>query len=122
MRVTVDISLPQDIVNKLGVGPRGYVQDFLTRRIHSHMSRYIPWKTGNTYKNLTRVTSPSEILVNAKWARYIYNGISKSGKPLNYTKNPNPMAGSHWDVTLMKHEGEAIAREVETYVKWRKKK
>lgn len=118
MRVDVTINLPQDITAGLGVNKTGDVQRYLTQSVLRHMGAFIPWKTGKTYKNLTKRVSESEILVDAKWARYIYRGVNRfTGGPLNYTKSPNAMAGPLWDMTMMQHDGKMIAAEVEAYAR-----
>ena len=40
-----------------------------------------------------------------------------TGVPLSYTHDTNPYAGDHWDKTLMREDGDAIAREVEEYAR-----
>jgi hypothetical protein len=42
--------------------------------------------------------------------------VSRSGKPLNYTKTKNPLAGGHWDRALVAAEGDALAADLERYI------
>ena len=102
MRVRVDASglrPPDEVMRELGVDARGKVQQFVTDRVRFRMQRYMPWDTGFT------VTS----------AQYLYNGVSRSGNALDYTKTTNPMAGPFWDRTLVQNEGDAIAEEAASY-------
>lgn len=119
MRVKVDANLmpASEIIERLGVGPKGRVQQYATERILFRMRRYMPWLTGETATQLTIATSPTTITVNAPYAQYLYNGVSKSGKPLNYTHTENPLAGPHWDRTLATLEGAAIAQDIENYAR-----
>lgn len=120
MRVHIKVDLPEDIVKALGADRTGIIQDFTTQTILKHMGTFIPWRTGNTYQNLTEQVAPDEILVNAAWAQYIYNGINRyTGGPLNYTKVPNALAGDHWDKTMMSYDADAIVKEIEDYAKGR---
>ncbi len=118
MRVRVDASglrPPDEVMRELGVDARGKVQQFVTDRVRFRMQRYMPWDTGFTVTSLTQVTSPTTITVNAPYAQYLYNGVSRSGNALDYTKTTNPMAGPFWDRTLVQNEGDAIAEEAASY-------
>jgi hypothetical protein len=119
MRVRVDVSvLPaRQIMEGLGVTERGRVQQFLTDRIKFHMLPYMPYLEGNMVNEQTHVTSPVTIYVGADYASYVYEGVSRTGKPLNYTKIEHPKAGPHWDRTMMQEEGDQIAEEVQAYVR-----
>ena len=52
---------------------------------------------------------------------YIYRGLSRSGKPLNYTRTKNPMAGPHWDETVVAFEGTAMTADLQRYLNRRAK-
>ena len=119
MRVRVDKQFvpPAEVMRRLGVDSRGKVQVYATERILAHMRKFMPWLTGTTATSLTQVTSPTTITVNAPYAQRLYNGVSASGKPLNYTKTTNPLAGPRWDRTMMQHEGAQIAEEIEVYAR-----
>ena len=119
MRVSVDARLKpkEQVLEGLGLDGRGKVQQFLTDRILLRMRRYMPWRTGLTATSLTQVTGPAEITVNAPYAQRLYNGVSKSGMPLNYNKTVNPQAGPFWDRTLAQYEGKAIAEEAARFAR-----
>lgn len=119
MRVKVDANLmpPKEVIAKLGVSEKGHVQQYLTDRVLFRMRRYMPWLTGMTATSLTMATSPTTITVNAPYAQYLYNGVSKSGKPLEYTHTENPLAGPFWDRILAQNEGATIAQEVADYAR-----
>ena len=42
------------------------------------------------------VTEPYKVTYNQKYARYQWEGVSSKGRPLNYSKDVNPFAQSHW--------------------------
>lgn len=119
MRVRVDVSMlpARQIMEGLGVTERGRVQQFLTDRVLHHMRPYMPYDTGAMADLQTMVTSPTTIFVAAPYAGYVYEGVSRSGRPLNYTKIMHPKAGPHWDRTMMQEEGAQIAEEVQAYVR-----
>lgn len=115
----VDIKLPPfaGIQNKLGITKGGRVQTYLTHEIRRRMTRYMPYRTGTTATKLTFVDTPTTIVVNAPYARYLYYGVSKNGNALNYTKDFNKQAGPFWDRTLMANEGKKIEQAVENYIR-----
>lgn len=120
MHVKVDTSKlkpPSQIMQDLCVTKQGKVQMFATERVLYRMRRYIPWLTGLTATSLTMVTSPTTITVNAPYASYLYNGVSPSGAPLEYTKTTNQFAGPRWDQTMMQYEGEILASEIAGYAR-----
>lgn len=119
MHVKVDkrFNPPAQVMRDLGVDEAGRVQQFATDRILFRMRHYMPWLTGLTATSLTQATSPTTITVSAPYARKLYDGVSASGAPLNYTKATNPLAGPHWDRTLMQREGAQIAQEIEGYAR-----
>lgn len=117
MRVDIDLpSFPQ-ITKKMGIGPTGRVQLYLTNEIRRRMTRYMPYRTGTTATKLTFVDTPTTIVVNAPYARKLYYGVSDQGKPLNYTKTFNKLAGPFWDRTMMDHERAAISSAVMEYIR-----
>lgn len=123
MRVQVDVSgiAPTKIMKNLGVDERGRVQQYLTDRVLFRMKPYMPYFTGAMADLQTHVTSPSTITVGAPYAEYVYNGVSRSGKPLEYTTTVHPKAGAHWDEVMKAEQGAAIAQEVQDYVRSLKK-
>ena len=107
----------KEVIRNLGVDERGKVQRFATEQIRVRMKPYMPWRTGFTATDLTYSDSPTTILVAAPYARYLYNGVSRSGKPLNYTRTVNPMAGPRWDRTMVQRDGKKITQAIEAYAK-----
>lgn len=59
----------------------------------------MPYRTGATIKLTVAQTDPSvpEIVTEEPQAVYLYNGVSRSGKPLNYTRTKNSLAVAHLD-------------------------
>lgn len=74
MRIKVSHKLmpPSHVIKRLGVDERGKVQAFATGRILFHMRRFMPWLTGQTATGLTQAATPTSIVVNAPYARYLY--------------------------------------------------
>lgn len=59
------------------------------------INQYTPHKYGFLQSNVDIL--PFALHYKQNYANYQYNGVSKNGNPLNYTKDPNPAATDHWD-------------------------
>ena len=110
MRVTLDFPAAEEILQEVGLDEQGDTQMFHTKNVL--------YRTGATIKLTVAQTDPRvpEIVTEEPQAVYLYNGVSRSGKPLNYTKTKNPLAGGHWDRALVAAEGDALAADLERYI------
>lgn len=144
--VKVNMKPVSVIVTRLGVGKTGGVQKFVTNTINRRLTRYMPYRTGNLSTKLKFVKSPTEIEVLGPYARYQYYGKVmvnantgkgpalipgvgyryKKGTILKVTDKPldqeprsqgNDRAGPFWDRRMMAAEKDAIAAEVQAYVR-----
>lgn len=77
------------------------------------------YRTGATIKLTIAQTDTHvpEIVTDNPQARYLYYGMSKSGKSLNYTHTKNPLAGPRWDEAVMAAEGDAMAADLARYMR-----
>ena len=124
------------ILARLGVDRNGRVQRFLTETVNRRITRYMPYRTGALIKlKFIPDSDPTEIVVNAPYARYQYYGklwvdhITGSAfspkygwkvptnTPLNYDKFMNSRAGPFWDRRLMAAERDAIVQDVQERIK-----
>lgn len=111
------------IILDLGLEPNGEIHQWFTDTCALHMDKYVPFDTGalaesvvlsngeinrkNVYKNA--------IVYNQQYARYVYYGISKSGKPLNYQTDKHNLAGPNWDQEMWTADKDKIVKEVQNY-------
>lgn len=118
MRVTLDFPAAKEILQEVGLDEQGDAQMFHTKNVLRRVQKYMPYRTGATVKLTVAQTDPSvpEIVTEELQAVYLYNGVSRSGKPLNYTKTKNPLAGGHWGRALVAAEGDALAADLERYI------
>ena len=143
-KVKVEMKPVDTILTRLGVNKTGDVQMQLTRIINKRITRYMPFRTGALATKLKHITSPTEITVIAPYARYQYYGKAmvnaKTGKgpalipgvgyryrkgtilkatdrDLEYDKTKNPEAGAFWDRRLMAAEKDAIAADIQDYIR-----
>lgn len=96
---------------RLGLEPNGRVQKFFTNSCYKHMDKYVPYREGNL-RTIVDVQA-DKIIYESPYARYQYNGISKSGKILNYR---TPGTGDHWDRRMVSDEIDDVVKEVQDYI------
>jgi hypothetical protein len=46
----------------------------------------------------------------------LWYGLSASGKPLQYTKSPHPLAGARWTMRAWENEGDIINAEMQRMI------
>jgi len=145
-KITVKLNPTSQIIKRLGLDPAGYVQKFHTANVLRRIKRYMPAQQGSglTYKITVAQTdiNKPEIVTKTPYAEYLFEGEKmidpkinasgfmtpngwrsrkncvkvRTGKPLRYTKKPNPRAGPHWDRALSAAEGKAMAADLQRYI------
>lgn len=130
-RVAVELHGAREIIWRKGLAPGGAVQRQHTANVLRRIVRYLPYRSGKTIKQTiiqTDISRP-EIVTRTPYAKYIYHGKVMVGKapkrvtdkPLEYTKDKNPLAGPRWDRRLVSAEGKLLARELQSYLDRRKR-
>jgi len=105
------------IRTNLGLTPNSDVHRFFTQTCAIHMDKYVPYDEGTLSMYDLEV---DKIIYNPIYADYVYYGISKSGKPLNYQKDMHPLATSYWDKHMWNAESNDVVNEVQEYIRRRK--
>ena len=111
---------------RLGIEPNGRVQKFFTNTCAKHMDKYVPMREGTLAETViidgepTRNVTSDSITYTQIYAKYVYNGISKSGKPLNYSTDKHSLATHHWDKAMVSAEMQDVVKEVQEYIGGRK--
>ena len=146
--VTLEMKDLNQIIKNKGLDKGGDAQSFHTQNVLRRIKRYMPFRTGVTYKMTvvqTDIHKP-EIVTDAPYGKYLFYGKvmvdpktgaagfmtsegwrSRKGcvkvlteRNLKYTRTKNPLAGAHWDRTLVAHEGKALAADLQRYINRRK--
>ena len=121
--MAVDLNTKK-IINDFGLNQNGKVHSFFTDACALHMDKYVPFDTGilaetavvnGVLVNRNNVDE-SSITYNQDYASYVYNGISKNGKPLDYSHDKHKYAGDHWDERMASAEMLEIEKEVQNYL------
>lgn len=129
-----DFISPAELKRKLGVNPGGYVQKVVDAAVIRECFPYLPFDEGvlaGSANTATKIGS-GEVIYDTPYARYQYygevygpnipiveNGVvtgyfsppekHPTGKKLQYSKEVNPMAGSHWfDRAMADHKDEIL--------------
>lgn len=112
MRMKTKIPKAAKLVKNVGADERGRVQKLVTEEVFKRIGKYMPRRTGALEETKTSIASPSRIMTKGPYARYVFFGVTKSGKPMRYTKAGNPLAGPHWDRRMVRAEGRSVVRAV----------
>lgn len=144
MKVKVYLPTSKKLIQTKGLGERGRAQMFHTQNVLKRIKRYMPYRTGGTYKITvaqTNIAKP-EIVTDVPYGKYLYYGKvmidpklgiagfmtpegwrSRKGsikvrtdRDLQYTRTRNPQAGPYWDRTLSACEGRAMAADLQRYL------
>ena len=109
----VKLKPTSEIKARLGIEPNGRVQKLFTSTCAKHMDKYVPMREGD----LADYHLENDAVVYEQlYARYQYNGISKSGKPLKYREDKHPLATHHWDKKMVSAEMQDVVKEVQDYI------
>ena len=107
----VKLKPTSEIKARLGIEPNGRVQKFFTNTCYKHMDKYVPYREGDL-RTIVDIQDDS-ITYESPYAHYQYEGISKSGKSLNYR---TPGTGSYWDKRMVSAEIQDVVKEVQDYL------
>lgn len=114
----VHLPNPAQVKEKLGVNELGYVQQAVTDEIKKRLPAYIPKMSGELRSSL-RAVKPTQLQIRTPYARYMFFGKTKSGRPINYSLRGGPKVGAHWDKRLVANEGRDIVATVRKKIRKR---
>lgn len=77
--------------------------------------KYTPKKSGMLSQSYT--IKPFLVTYNQKYSFYQWYGLSKKGNPLNYSKEKNFLAQSHWEQAAERDRKDEVARAVTEYIR-----
>lgn len=140
-KVTLEMKALNQLVKDKGLDKAGNVQMFHTQNVLRRIKKYMPFRTGITYKLTviqTDIRKP-EIVTDTPYAHYLFegevwgpnlprreNGVivgwwspkvkHPTGRKLEYDKTKNPQAGPRWDKALSAAEGDALRADLQRYI------
>lgn len=77
--------------------------------------KYTPNDTGTLSQSYT--TEPWKITYEQVYSHYQWEGISDKGNPLNYSKEKNFLAQSHWEEAAFRDKKDVVAKAITEYIK-----
>lgn len=144
MKLSIHLPTAKRLIQRKGLATSGHVQMFHTQNVLKRIKKYMPYRTGATYKITvaqTNIANP-EIVTDVPYGKYLYYGKVMidpklgvagfmtpegwrsrkkcvkvlTGRDLQYTRAKNPQAGPYWDRTLSACEGKAMAADLQRYI------
>ena len=91
------------------------VGGFLAETWAKIFEKYTPRDSGTLGQSY--ITEPWKVTYTQRYAHYQWQGVSKKGKPLNYNKEKNMLAQSHWEEAAERDKSSEVARAVTEYIK-----
>ena len=90
---------------------------FLAETCANQFNKYVPMDSGTLSQHVT--TEPFKITYESRYAKYQWEGVSKSGKPLNYSKEQHRLARSHWEQSAYRNRRNVIISSLQDYIEHR---
>lgn len=112
MSVKVKFNPPSVILNRILDDDVGR---FLSETWAKIFEKYTPRASGALGQFYT--TEPWKITYDQIYAHYQWQGVSKNGYPLNYNKEKNFLAQSHWEEQAERDKKDEVARAVTEYIR-----
>ena len=132
MKLSIHLPTAKQLIKKKGLASNGHAQMFHTQNVLKRIKRYMPYRTGVTYKITvaqTNIAKP-EIVTDVPYGKYLFYGKVMidpklgvagfmtpegwrsrkkcvkvlTGRDLQYTRNKNP------------REGKAMAADLQRYL------
>lgn len=141
IEMTADVKSKDDLLKRFHLEPGGNVQAVIDKCVIDYDLQYCPWKTGTMAKGAYTATEigSGQVVYPGPYARYQYYGeiygpnipvydsnastiptryFSRpnekkhpTGRPLQYNKDPNPLAGSFWFERMKADHKQDILKE-----------
>lgn len=114
----LEINSIDQIIKDKGLDPGGDAQKFHTANVLRRIQKYMAFRTGMTIKVMITQTDINKpfLLLDVPYGQVLLNGVSRTGKPLVYTKTKNPQAGPHWDKRLVAAEMPQMQSELQAFI------
>ena len=82
MKFTVDVKVKgiQEILKRHGLDEDGDVQRFHTMNVNRRIGKYMPHLSGTLETKSKRISSGTEITIQAPYAQYQYHGVAMAGQ------------------------------------------
>lgn len=144
MKVKLHLPSAAQIIRAKGLAADGAVQMFHTQNVLRRIKKFMPFRTGLTYKITVAQTDirKPEIVTDTPYGKHLFRGKvmidpklgiagfmtpegwrSRKGcvkvltnRDLQFFKGKNPRAGPRWDKALSANEGKAMAADLQRFI------
>lgn len=109
-----EIKLPNanQLIKEFGLEPGGRLQYVVDSTIVRYSSPYTPRDEGILEGSVASSIGSGMLEYKVPYAHYVWEGVSRSGKPLVYQKK-NPLAGKEWVIRAMADHLDDVCRIAE---------
>lgn len=114
VKITVKINSPPQTMNRILDNDVGI---FTASTWAKEFKKYVPMDTGILSDSYN--IGPYKVIYTQKYAHYQWQGISKKGKPLNYSKEKHYLARSHWEESAERDRKRIVANAITDYIRRR---
>ena len=112
VNVEVDMKSPEKIFGRILDDSTGR---FVAETWGKIFTKYTPKDTGTLGQSY--ITEPWKVTYTQRYSHYQWQGVSKKGKPLNYNKEKNFLAQSHWEEQAEKDKKKEVAKAITAYLR-----
>lgn len=112
MKITVRMSSHEKITKRI---LNDEVGKFLAETWGKIFQKYTPMDSGLLSQRYD--TEPYKVIYTQTYSHYQWQGIGKSGRPLNYSKEQNFLAQSHWEEAAERDRKNEVAKAVTDYLR-----
>ena len=149
MKVKLKLPSAKKLIRSKGLGADGAVQAFHTQNVLKRIKKFMPFRSGATYKITVAQTDiwKPEIVTDTPYAKYLFHGkvmidpklgvagfMTPEGwrsrkdctkvltdRNLEFFRGKNPQAGPRWDKALSANEGKAMEADLQRFIDRRSK-
>ena len=112
MKIKVEMNQTDKIINRIFNDKVGI---YLASTWGKIFEKYVPMDTGTLSQRYD--VEPFKVIYTQKYSYYQWQGVSKKGTPLNYSKEKHYLAQSHWEEAAERDKKDEVAKSVTAYLK-----
>lgn len=115
MSVSLKITNPSKTANRICKNRKAGI--YLAQLWGREMEPYVPMDTGTLKDSYKSFVEPFVVMYKTSYARVMFYGKSKLGKPIRYNRHKHPLATSKWHEQAKRSKSKKIAQEMERFMK-----
>lgn len=112
MKITLEMKPANKIISRIFNDKVGF---YIASTWGKIFEKYTPMDSGMLSQRYD--VEPFKVIYTQKYSYYQWQGVSKKGKPLNYSKEKHYLAQSHWEESAERDKKDEVAKSVTSYLK-----